>query len=484
MDALRAARKLIPAPDALDSIRRIARSLYLAAAGSGFDTLAEAARAVEMANGPGLASGVDRLVAELGRVPGVANEDMPGILIVEADLQMSKLLETILAGTDRRVYVAKSVAEAQGLVQEKSIALVVLDLSLPDEDGRNLLMVLRERAATAWLPVIVLSGLSGPLPKAECYALGADAFFEKPIAPEVLKAAISVRMHRSLETRREARQDPLTGLPNRAAFRENFRSLVSLSARRREPIALGLLDFDGLQLINGTFGHITGDAVLRRAAETLSKSLRQSDLPARWGGDEFAVLMPGTSLDGARRAMGKALQVLRQDVFRAQNGKVVPLSFSAGVVPVPGKAKLEEVMAEADRYLYLAKASGRRRLVTEKDKNRLAVPSHRILVLEEDALISQMLKDSLAREGLEVVHCDNGMLALQYVTNNLFTLCILDVDGASREGQALLHEIHRRGSERARILMLASPGQENSLAFGFQIGVDDYLVKPFPRLIS
>ncbi len=288
-------------------------------------------------------------------------EPRPGILIVEADPQMSWLLETILAGSDRQVFAAGTVAEAHRLMREKPVELVVLDFSFPDDDGRDFLAALRKRAATAALPVIVLSGLVSPAAKAECYAQGADTFFEKPVAPEILKAAVSARLRRSIEQRREERRDPLTGLPNREAFREGFRRLAFLAERRRDPAAFALVDFDHLASINEAHGYEAGDAALRHAAGILEKSVRQSDFLARWDGGAFTLMLPSTSLEGARRAVSKVLGSLRKHVFRTPDGKAVHSSFSAGVVPVMPKADIEAVMAEADHYLRQAKAGSKKR---------------------------------------------------------------------------------------------------------------------------
>jgi diguanylate cyclase (GGDEF)-like protein len=480
IDALKTARKtLAQTPGGLDSVRRIAHSLRVSAGSHGFPNLGELARLVEQSRSEEVAALLDRLLSELIRLSSMQGSgDLPGILIVEQDMQMANLLETILSGSDREVAVARSAGEALAMLEGRQFALIILDLSLPDTDGRNFLMLLRERSATSGVPVIVLSGMNGPQPKTECFALGADAYFEKPLAPEVLKAAVSARLHRSVEHRREARQDALTGLPNRASFCEAFLRTSALAARKQEAVSLALLDFDMLKRINDHLGHVAGDAALRHAARAFSDALRRSDLLARWGGDEFALLLPNTHLQGARIALEKMFTALANAPFRTQDGRPVPLTFSAGLVSAPPDAGVEKVLAEADRCLYVAKTGGRGRVVSEADQAR--APARKVLLAEEDEQVAAGVSASLGREGFEVIHCRDGATALRSAMAMPCALWILDVKQEAVRGRSLLFDLRSswRGG-RVPVLLITGLGADQALAQGFQLGADDYLVKPF-----
>src|SRR5205085_2816855 len=157
---------------------------------------------------------------------------------------------------------------------------------------------------------------------------------------------------------------------------------VSLAARKREPIAAAILDLDRFKHVNDTYGHAMGDEVLRKAASIIGGSLRKSDLLARWGGEEFVALLPNTGADGAANAVRKALDSLAANVFEAPGGRTFHVTFSAGVAEVVADAGMEETVAEADRFLYLAKAQGRNRVVTAKDKGDQQPRS--ILLVESD----------------------------------------------------------------------------------------------------
>lgn len=480
IDALRAARKtLARSAGGAESVRRIAHSLRRPAGNNGHNALSETARAVEQSRPEDLPVFLDQLLSELIRLSSALGPgELPRILVIEHDPQMSRLLETILAASDREIVPVDSAREALATLEDRPFALIILDLNLPDADGRSLLMSLRERSSTAGVPVIILSSMGGPQPKAECFALGADAYFEKPLAPEVLKAAVSARLHRSVEHRREARQDALTGLPNRAAFREGFQRAIALAARKQEPASLALLDFDLLKRVNEALGHVAGDAALRHAAGAFTASLRRSDFLARWGGDEFALLLPNTPILGARFALDKLFAALAASPFRTLDGRPVGISFSAGLVSLPPDATLEAAIAEADRCLYLAKSGGRARIVTESDP---ALPqTQRILLAEGDDQVAALVMDSLSREGFQVIRCRDGENALRAALATPCSLWILDLQQEHAMGRGLLADLqaHWRG-HRVPVLMLAPMGRDQAVAQGFRQGADDYLIKPF-----
>ena len=351
------------APEAIATIRRIAHTLRGSGGTYGFPEISMAARAVEEAAPPALAATTEALLQVLRKVAAGTEAVRIGILIVEDDEDMARALQLMLAAPGREIHVAGSAADAEKILEEKDVALVVLDLVLPDCDGRQLLMRLRDRPGTASLPVIVLTGKGRGSPETECFALGADAYFDKPVDLPTVAAAIAARLQRAAETTREARQDALTGLPNRAAFREACERARALAQRNAEPLALAMLDLDRFKAVNDTHGHSAGDEVLRRAALVIGKSLRGSDLLARWGGEEFVALLPNTNHKGAVQSLERALQALRQETFRGANGALFRVTFSAGVVQFPTASSVEEAVAAADRWLYQAKSQGRDRVV-------------------------------------------------------------------------------------------------------------------------
>ena len=287
---------------------------------------------------------------------GIKDNPTVEILILEDDPDVGRLYQMKLAHPTRTIFVAPTMALAAEILDEHDIGLILLDLTLPDADGRDFLRRVRENPRTSTVPIIVVSARRGSVSQIECFDLGADEYFEKPVLPEILVASVGAKLCRMAELARRSRHDVLTGVLNRFALHEAFGRAQALSRRNQSPLTLSILDFDRFKWINDQFGHPLGDRVLIRAAQLIAQTLRRSDVIARWGGDEFVVLLPDTDRPGAERALEKVARVVQEEAFQTGGGEL-RLSFSAGVVDVAPVVSLDVVITEADRLLYLAKVA-------------------------------------------------------------------------------------------------------------------------------
>ncbi len=159
-------------------------------------------------------------------------------------------------------------------------------------------------------------------------------------------------------------RDALTGAYNRLHFEERLRAEVAYAIRHRTQASLVLIDLDHFKRVNDTYGHPGGDAVLKRACEACTRALRTEDVFARFGGEEFAVVLRGIELKGATR-LGDRLRAAVANEVVDHEGRQIKITLSAGAASMAccGSPSAEELIAIADRRLYLAKQQGRNRIV-------------------------------------------------------------------------------------------------------------------------
>jgi len=171
------------------------------------------------------------------------------------------------------------------------------------------------------------------------------------------------------EVRKESMLDPLTKIPNRKCFDEQFAADLERTRDTKTPLSLLVFDIDHFKAFNDTYGHLTGDQVLRLVAQVLKANLRGRDMPARFGGEEFVAILPETELDGAitvaeniRRSV-QAKELLK----RSTNEKLGRITLSVGAAQWREGDTVAGLIERADKCLYAAKGAGRNRVISERD---------------------------------------------------------------------------------------------------------------------
>lgn len=480
IQALEAARSAFVHHEAksADSIRRMAHALRGSGATYGFPEITESAGKVEDAPDDRVAACLERLLVTLREV--VAGGDVPktNVLVVDDDPAIGRLLKQELTSEARRILVAYSGSSAQEILTRTPVSLIILDIVLPDMDGRNLLLKLREQTEMASVPIIVLSALRNRQSRTECLALGADEYVDKPFQIDLLASLVSARLQRAGASLQESGRDPLTGLLNRASLRVAFGLAQARAQRAKEPVSIGIIDMDHFKSINDTYGHAAGDEALRSAAGVISKSLRQADIFARVGGEEFVAVFADADRQGARAALEKALGEVRDLVLQAGDGRSFQVRFSAGVADVRPGAELEEALESADRLLYKAKAAGRNRVTAVDDE--VAVATRKILIADDDPLVTTVVTQRLGNDGFEVIHYPDGEAALAGSDDPSVELFLLDVQMPNMDGFQLLERLRKKPSlAKKPVMMLTSLGNEADVVRGLELGADDYVTKPF-----
>ncbi len=181
-------------------------------------------------------------------------------------------------------------------------------------------------------------------------------------ANALLNAALFENMEMAnLDLERLATTDGLTGVYNHRHFYRRLEQEFNRSERYEEPLSLIMIDVDNFKVINDTFGHKVGDSVLRELALLLTKSTRKSDFVARYGGDEFAVILPQTALEGARAEVARVCKAMRGHPFEFLQGRGVIATCGIATYPADGIATMDDMVQIADRRLYASKEAKKRR---------------------------------------------------------------------------------------------------------------------------
>jgi len=184
------------------------------------------------------------------------------------------------------------------------------------------------------------------------------------LVAQAVVALENARLHQIVE--HQALVDGLTGLPNRRQCEQALATEVARAERFGWSLAFVLADLDGFKAINDAHGHPAGDHVLREFGDYLRESLREGDVAARWGGEEFAILLPGTDLEGAALLVERIRALLEFREIVVPGGATIPVTASFGVAVYPDTEGGSALVAAADAALYQAKRAGKNRVVTAR----------------------------------------------------------------------------------------------------------------------
>ena len=253
--------------------------------------------------------------------------------------------------------------------------LILLDICMPDLDGYEVCCQLKSNLKTCDIPVIFLSALDDIVDKIRAFEVGGVDYITKPFHPAEVLARVKTHLtlHRlqqqlaraNQELKRLVNLDGLTQLANRRCFNEHLEQEWRRMAREQQPLALVLCDIDFFKQYNDTYGHPTGDDCLRQVGEVLQAcAKRPADLASRYGGEEFALTLPKTPLEGAIELAQRIQAQLLQIQIPHATSRVSPyLTLSMGIATIVPQLDRspDALVAAADQALYRAKQAGRDR---------------------------------------------------------------------------------------------------------------------------
>jgi diguanylate cyclase (GGDEF)-like protein len=332
----------------------------------------------------------------------------PTILVVDDEVMNRDILKRRFERHGFEIVEASGGHQAIALAQERTFDLVLLDVTMPDINGLEVLKRIRQNPSTATLPVIMVTGKSEGSHVAEAFAAGANDYVTKPVDLVVALARINAQlrlrqaekaardandslrqMNEVLEQRvlertselvstnerlrneiaeRErseaqnyyiAHHDALTGLGNRVLFRQQLNEALERVQRHGESLAVLFIDLDGFKSINDSLGHSIGDELLKCIGDRLRENVCETDIIARLGGDEFAVVQTAKSQPQGAAALASRLIDVISKPWLVEGHQLLAGASIGVAVSTPGPLDPEVLLRSADLAMYRAKSDGR-----------------------------------------------------------------------------------------------------------------------------
>ena len=289
------------------------------------------------------------------------------ILITDDEKTNLDILAGILSPT-YNLLISRNGPRTLELAKEHKPDLILLDVLMPGMSGFEVIAELKGSEATDKIPVIFITGLTSAHDEEKGFFLGAVDYITKPFNKAIVKARVNTHI-RIIDQMRIIEGigliDPLTKIPNRRGFEQRLDVEWDRAFREKAPISLLIIDIDNFKVYNDTYGHQQGDAALKAFAEVASRALlRTTDFAARWGGEEFVILLPGSGIEGAAEVAERVRESIEASVIPSEEGAETRMTVSIGVNSVVPDAEtsIDEYIKVADQALYSAKQQGRNRV--------------------------------------------------------------------------------------------------------------------------
>ncbi len=284
------------------------------------------------------------------------------VLIVDDSAVYRKALSSSLKKMHLKVIEAEDGKEALDIInsEKHDISLVITDYEMPRMDGVQLTFSLREKYNKDKLGIIAISASENEDTISKFLKFGANDFINKPFTHNEVVTTVNSNLELLDlfdQIKNLANKDFLTGAYNRRYFFDSGTAIFLKEKRKKKALAVAMLDIDKFKNINDTYGHDVGDVAIKEIKRILDETLRKSDLMARFGGEEFCILLEDISLENTHKLFEKIRERFESNIIDI-GGKTISYTVSIGI-QFGLSDSLEEMIRLSDKALYFAKENGR-----------------------------------------------------------------------------------------------------------------------------
>ncbi len=284
------------------------------------------------------------------------------VLIVEDSISLSDFYSFILKQAGMETLVVNDPMMVMQPLEEFRPDLILMDLYMPGCSGLDLAKIIRQQDTFHSIPIVYLSVETNTEIQMKAMRPGGDEFLTKPIKPGHLVSSVNSRVRRARILRSFMVRDSLTGLFNHTLTREYLYRELEQARRRNGLLSFAMIDIDNFKSVNDNYGHTVGDQVIRIVAKLINQRMRKTDIIGRYGGEEFAIIMPDTSAETATSILDELRHNFSQ--IPHQYGDIeFTVTISCGVAEFPACQSAATLSETADQALYEAKNRGRNQVV-------------------------------------------------------------------------------------------------------------------------
>jgi len=401
------------------------------------------------------------------------------VLVVDDDPMMISHLKSSL---DTLGLMTKGLCEPERFWDELEAwapDMVLLDVDMPRISGIELCRAVRASSRWGELPVIILTSRDDHDTKFRVFRAGADDFITKPFMEPELRQRVANRLGKSRAEREQAELDNLTGLLTRRKAVALMKRHLNKAADKQLPMSVAIIDLDRFKSVNDTYGHPTGDQVLKTTAKIITGALREGDVVARWGGEEIVVGVYGMNKQSAANRLRQILATIQAVEYQGPKGEKFFTSFSSGVAQFPEDgSELDVLLDQADAALYRAKEEGRARVLLASDSED--VQRVDVALVEDDESLAEVIKEACEARCLGVAWFPTAAALLHSMQGERplrQDLVIIDFDLPDTDGLTLFRHLRGSGIEQKVIMLSGKMGEEQMLQ-ALDLGALECLQKP------